>query len=116
MIYVANSGRNTVEKYSPSGTRLAVLATAGTGPTQVRLPWNLAIGPGTGTASWLYVADGNNNRVVVMTTTGAPVGTIGRGGSAPENFSSPRGVSVDPRTGNVAVTDFYGGDVTVWRS
>lgn len=115
MIYVANSGRSTIEKYTPSGTRVAVLATAGTGPTNVRLPWNLVIAPGVGGTPWLYIADGNNNRVVVMTTSGAAVGIIGTGGSAPGNFKSPRAVAVDPVTGTVAITDFYGYDVTLWK-
>ncbi len=115
MIYVANSGRSTVEKYTPSGARVAVLATPGTGPASVRLPWNLTIAPGAGGAPWLYITDGNNNRVVVMTTSGTPVGTIGSGGPGPAGFKSPRGVAVDPATGAVAVTDFYGSDVTLWK-
>lgn len=115
MIYVANSGRNSVEKYTPSGTRVATLAGPGTGTTQVRLPWNLTIAPGTGGTDWLYIADGNNNRVVVMTTTGTAVGTIGAS-SGPGKFSSPRGVAVNPVNGQVAVTDFYGYDVTLWSS
>ena len=113
MVYVANSGRNSVEKYTPDGSRVAVLATAGNGPTQVRLPWNLTI-DGTGGAEWLYVADGNNDRVLVLTTAGAPVGTIGTGANGAAAFHSPRGVAVEPGTGKVAVTDFYGHDVTIW--
>jgi tripartite motif-containing protein 71 len=113
-IYVSNSGANNVLKFSPTGTLLATLATQGTGPTNVRLPWNLSIAGPPGDER-LLIADGNNNRIVVLTLSGTPITTFGGPGSGPGQFSSPRGVAVNPVDGTIAVADFNNNRISLWR-
>lgn len=113
-VYVSNRGSNTIQKYSPSGTLLATLATAGSGSTQVRTPWNLTIEGAPG-SEVLYVADGGNGRVLVLSTTGSPLGSIGSRGSGPGQLMDPRSVAIDPVTGTVAVADFGNNRISLWR-
>lgn len=108
-VYVANSGHNTVEKYTPAGTLVATLATPGSGPTNVNLPWNLTISGGN-----LYIADGNNGRVVIMTLTGTPVSTFGSSGAGMGQLSTPRSVAVSPFNGAIAVGDFGNNEISLW--
>jgi DNA-binding beta-propeller fold protein YncE len=79
----------------------------------VKLPWNLFIG-GEWPNELLYIADGNNHRIVVLTLTGDPVFTFGSPGTGPGRFSSPRGVSVDPTDGTIAVADFGNDRIALW--
>jgi DNA-binding beta-propeller fold protein YncE len=112
-VYVANRDSSTVQKYSPSGTLLATLATAGSGPTNVRSPWNLLV-TGPAGAEVLYIADGGNGRILVLSLTGAPLGSFGQPGSGDGQLAEPRSVAVDPVTGAFAVADFGNDRISLW--
>lgn len=42
----------------------------------------------------LYVSDTHNNRIVCLTTGGAPLGVIGARGDGPGQFIYPKGLGV----------------------
>jgi DNA-binding beta-propeller fold protein YncE len=65
------------------------------------LPAALAVGPTTGE---LYVADTDNNRIVLYLPTSPDPVPMGQKGAGPDQFQSPAGVAVD-RQGNVYVAD-----------
>ena len=116
-VYVADSGNNKIEKFNAStGALVSTLATSGTGPTNVRLPWNLTVA-GPSSDRRLYITDGTNNRVVVMSLTGNPICTFGSTGSGNGHFSSPRSVAVYPKDQDptqVAVADFGSNRIALW--
>jgi tripartite motif-containing protein 71 len=113
-IYVASSGNQKVEKFTATGQLMATLATRGTGATNVKQPWNLAVYGELGSER-LLITDAVNNRVVILTTSGSPVATFGASGSGGAFFNSPRGVAVNPVTGVIAVTDFYNNRISLWH-
>lgn len=106
-LYIANTGKNTVEKRSPSGSVLDTLATAGGGATQVRMPNGLALDGST-----LYVADSGNDRILVLTTSGGAVASFGSTGSSGPHFDDPRGV--DAQGSKVAVADYGNNRIALW--
>ncbi len=65
------------------------------------LPWGIAV---DGTATNLYVADTNNNRIMRFLTTGSLSGTFGSFGTGNGQFNFPKGVSVDASS-NIYVAD-----------
>jgi hypothetical protein len=73
------------------------LATAGRGAGNVRGPINLTI-TGAAGSERLYIADGNNNRIVIMTVDGSPLGTFGSLGSGPGQLSLRTAWRFDPPT------------------
>jgi DNA-binding beta-propeller fold protein YncE len=119
-VYVANATSSTVVRFSPDGTKLATLATVGSGPTQVKSPHGLRIA-----GERLFVADAGNDRVVVLGTGvqgdppgppgGQPIGTFGTTGNNAGQFDDPRGVAVDPTDGDIAVADFANNRISVWK-
>lgn len=104
-LYVANSGKDTVEEYSPAGSLLKTLATPGRGATQVMSPNGLDLITENG-AAHLYIADTGNDRIVVLTSSGGAVATFGNTGTGAALLDTPRGVSVSPVNGQVAVADY----------
>lgn len=68
--YVADSGNNRVQKYSPSGTHLSSIGTS-----DLSNPSGVAID----SAGNLYVADTGNNRAVKYTSAGVLAATYGQG-------------------------------------
>ena len=107
-LYVSNSGANRVDKYSPAGSLLATVASSGTGDQQVRQPWNLVV-----VGNDLFVADGLNNRILVLRLDGSYVTQFNGDGTAAGRFDSPRGVAVGP-DGTVAAVSFRSNRVTYW--
>jgi tripartite motif-containing protein 71 len=103
-VFVSDSGNNRLLKCSRSGT-CQVLASAGTGPGQVKNPNGLAIVAGN-----LFVADSGNNRVEVLSaSTGTFISTFGQG-----FLNSPRDVAVDPSGRFAYVSNFRLNSVSVW--
>ncbi len=103
-VYVANSGANKIQRYTKTGTGMTVLA-----PT-VNLPWNMEIAGGK-----LYIADGNNGRVVVLTLANSAVTTFGSDGTCTNCLSAPRSVAIDTSAGTVAVADFNNNRISIWN-
>jgi DNA-binding beta-propeller fold protein YncE len=114
-VYVSNRGPSTVQKFSPSGALLATLANHGTGPTNVRTPWNLTI-VGPPGEQILLVADGGNGRILALSTSGQPLGSFGSPGSGDGQLLDPRSVAVDPVTGGFAVADFGNDRISLWSA
>jgi DNA-binding beta-propeller fold protein YncE len=82
---------------------LAKWGTTGSGSTNFNTPWGLAVSSATGT---IYVGDWANNRVQVLDSAGAFLGSwSGTTGVGTTGFLEVPGVAVDPATGNVYVTD-----------
>jgi DNA-binding beta-propeller fold protein YncE len=113
-VYVSNSGSNRVDRYSETGTHQLTLASVGTGATNVRQPWNLEIA-GTGADQRIYIADGTNSRIVVLSLAGDPVMLLGAIGTGDGEFQSPRSVAVNPVDGTIAVTDFLNNRISLWK-
>ena len=84
------------------------------GPTNVSQPWNLAV-VGPAGSERLFISDGNNGRVVIMTVAGAPLATFGTPGTGPGQFMSPRSVAVRPSDGRIAVADFDNNRISLWQ-
>lgn len=108
-IYVSIAGASRIERYSPNGTLLATLATPGSGNRQVRQPWNLQIA-----RDRLFIADGLNNRVLVLRTDGTYITQFDGSGTPAGRFVSPRGLAVGA-DGTVAVVSFATNRVTLWK-
>ena len=62
----------------------------------------------------LYVVDTDNNRVVVMTFTGAGVRVFGSKGSGPGQLSDPCGIALDG-FGNALVADSNNRRIVVYK-
>jgi DNA-binding beta-propeller fold protein YncE len=93
---------------------MSTLATVGTGATNVRQPWNLDI-VGSGPNQRIYIADGINNRIVVMALGGEPITLLGAAGTGDGELQSPRGVAVNPVNGTIAVADFLNNRISLWK-
>ena len=114
-VYVANTGNNRVEKYTPAGSKIANLTTNGVGATNTKAPVGLRIA-GTGPDAVLLIADGGNDRVVVLSLGGAAVSTFGGTGTGANQFDQPQGVAMNPVTGLIAVADHLNNRVSLWQT
>ena len=95
--YVADTYNSAIDHYDKNGNLLWRVAASGAGPDQFAFPSGVGIGPNES----VYVADSRNHRIQVLDhTTGAYVSQFD---CAP--CKDPRGVAVDPATGNIYVSD-----------
>ena len=107
-VWVANTGNNQVDKFSPSGVQLTIVAATGNGSGQNgRL--NGPGGVATDATGNVYVADTRNNQVEEFTATGTFVRVFTANGLAGHDantgqLKSPSGVAVDA-AGDVYVAD-----------
>jgi DNA-binding beta-propeller fold protein YncE len=119
-VWVAEEGNDRVQEFSETGGYITAFGSAGSGAGQLEAPMDIAF-----TGSDLYVTDQNNERVDEFTTSGTFVKTIGWGvsngeekletctsscragiaGSGGGQFYIPRGVTVDPISGNLYVVN-----------
>ncbi len=102
-LYVTSG--NQVLRYNKDGTGKTVL------PATVSLPWNLTLSGGK-----LYVADGNNGRVLILTLADNATTSFGATGSCADCLSGPRSVALDPTSNNMAVADFLNNRVSIWAT
>lgn len=109
-LYVGDTWAHRVEKLSASGAYLGQwgrviprtgLTANGSKDGQFYFPRGVAFDPAGGN---VWVADQNNNRIEVFTTTGTWLATYGGPGTAPGQFSVPRALTVTP-DGDVYVAD-----------
>lgn len=85
------------------------IATRGRDPGQLNLPRDVKLGPD----GLLYITDGGNFRVQVLTTDGKFVRMWGKAGMRFGQFSRPKGISVDA-SGNVFVVDAAFGNFQIF--
>ncbi len=82
-VFVADTGNDRVEEFSTTGKLLGTIGGPGTGDGEFDQPEGVAVGGST-----LYVADTGNDRVEEFSTvTGAYVGEITKGMSAPQGLA-----------------------------
>lgn len=106
-VYVTDVSDHLVKVFSHSGKFLRSFGGEGTDVGRFAFPNGIALG----TDGLLYVADSNNRRVQVLTTTGRVEEVIGHFGSA--RFALPRAVAFD-RLGQLHVVDTMDGKVYVF--
>jgi DNA-binding beta-propeller fold protein YncE len=119
-VWVAEEGNDRVQEFSEAGAYLGAFGSAGKGSGQLEAPMDIAFAAGN-----IYVSDQNNNRVDEFSTAGSFVKAIGWGvangeskletcttscqagiaGSGNGQFNAPRGLTTDPVSGNLYVTD-----------
>jgi tripartite motif-containing protein 71 len=95
VVYVADTGAGSIERFSSSGQPLGRL-----GSVALMRPVALAVGPG----GVVYVADAGLDRILELSPAGALLASWGGPGSAPGRFEQPAGIAVDS-AGEVFVTD-----------
>ncbi len=106
-VWVADSGANTVAVFEPGGTRVTTL-TGGPG-TPFLSPSGIAV---DALAGEVIVADQLNSRLQVFDLAGNWRRCLGRQGSSPGRFGSPRGLAVDA-LGRIFISDVFQGRVQV---
>jgi DNA-binding beta-propeller fold protein YncE len=109
-LYIGDTWAHRIEKLSSTGAYLGQwgrviartgLTTLGNKDGQFYFPRGVAFDPAGGN---IWVADQNNHRIQVFTTTGAWLATYGGRGTALGQFSSPRALTV-ATNGDVYVAD-----------
>jgi DNA-binding beta-propeller fold protein YncE len=71
-LWVSDSGRNHLAEVTPAGALVQYVGKYGSGIGQFSGPAQLAVGPGsTSATTWLYIIDTNNDRVQVFDITNA---------------------------------------------
>jgi DNA-binding beta-propeller fold protein YncE len=103
--FVYVSSGNQIQRYAKDGTGKTVL------PATVSLPWNLTLSNGK-----LYIADGNNGRILILTLSNNATTSFGSTGSCTNCLSAPRSVALDPTSNEIAVADFLNNRVSIWTS
>lgn len=93
------------------GTLIRDIGKRGTGPGDLNLPRDAAIGPD----NRLYVVDGGNFRVQVFELDGNFQSTFGSIGRSYGQFSRPKGIAIDGG-GNVYVSDAAFGNFQIFDS
>jgi YD repeat-containing protein len=119
-VWVTEEGNDRVQEFSETGEYLGKFGSAGTGAGQFGDPVSITI-----TGGDFYIADDTDNRIAEFSTSGAFVKAIGWGvtngeakletctsscqdgiaGSGNGQFSGLRGVTVDPVSGNLYVSE-----------
>ena len=103
-IYHANTGDDTVYKYSSDGALVAQWGGSGNGAGQFNVPSGIAIDQ----YNQVYVTDYDNNRVQKFTSEGIYISEWGGAGNGPGQFSGPKGIAIDSH-GYLYVADVFNG-------
>ena len=110
-LIVADIDGGHVLAWDRDGKLLRQIAGPGEGPSQLRRPTNLAIGP-DGT---VFVTDTDLQVVKVFKQDGTFVRIIGVPGDRPGNFARPKGIAVDPEE-RVYVADAQWGVIQLFTA
>ena len=100
-MYVADSGNNLIQEFSPNGTYITSWGTEGSENGQFRVPSGLD----TDASGNVYVADRYNNRIQEFSPNGTYITSWGVVGSENGQFKYPSAAAIDSRSGNVYVAD-----------
>jgi DNA-binding beta-propeller fold protein YncE len=111
-VYVSNTTKSKVEKYDQNGTLLDTLATPGGGVTNVRKPAGLRIA-GDGADARIWIADLDNDRVLILELDGDADTSFGTFGSGDGQFSMTRDIALGPNR-TAAVADFANNRISLW--
>ncbi|HWC49103.1 MAG TPA: NHL repeat-containing protein [Solirubrobacterales bacterium] len=99
-LWVADSGNNRLEKFSPSGSLLNNISGEGTEPGKLKEPAAITVAPDGS----IWVADTGNNRIQQWNPNLTFVRAIGKEGSGGGEFKTPYAIFADP-SGNIWVAD-----------
>lgn len=106
-VYVIDAGgvdageRHRVVQFDGEGRYIRAFGRRGVGKGEFNLPVDGAVAP-DGT---LYVLDAGNFRVQAFSPEGHWLRAFGRVGTGPGELARPRGIAVDPVSGNIFVSD-----------
>lgn len=101
-VYVVDQGNFQIKIFSTStGRMIKRFGQFGTDPEngELRAPYGIAV-----TRNRIFVSDTAVDKILVFTTTGRFVSTIGEKGSGPGEFNQPAGLTIDP-AGKLLVAD-----------
>ena len=101
MVYVADSGNNRVQKFTPEGKLLAVIDSKGEGGGRLNEPFGLCVDDN----GILYVTEYGSNTVSMFTSKGRFLGYIGD--SDGSSFKYPWFI-VSDQTGRLYISDHNG--------
>jgi sugar lactone lactonase YvrE len=99
-VFVADTGNNRIQKFTPQGAYQIEWGTPGAAAGQFNIPVDVAAGPDGS----VYVADSGNNRIQRFSTDGGFVSQWGTQGTLDGQFSGLNGVAVGP-DGSVYASD-----------
>jgi tripartite motif-containing protein 71 len=104
--YVADDNHNRVLVYSAGGALIGRWGAGGGdgSPGSGRGQFNHPTGVAVNAGGYVYVADTNNNRIVMLTPGGSVLNEWGSRGTSGGRFHGPRGIAVDG-AGSVYVVD-----------
>jgi RHS repeat-associated protein len=108
-VWVADTGNNRIEEFSPEGTYMAAYGTAGSGNGQFSKPQGIAID----NEGNVWVADTGNNRVQVLSSTGVYIQQFGTVGSGAGQMKEPTDIATDT-SHHIYVLDAGNGRVQTW--
>ena len=100
-VYVADAGKNRIQKFASDVTYLTQWGTAGGGNGQFETPYDIAVDRDGN----VRVVDQGNNRVQVFDAGGAYLTQWGNHGAGDGQFDNPAGITTDD-DGNVYVPDW----------
>ncbi len=86
--WVADTDKNRIVEYGPTGTLLAAYGSLGTGHVQFDDPSDIKV-----LGSDVYVSDTRNDRVEILNLKGEWVGQIGSEGNGGGQFNHPEGIA-----------------------
>jgi DNA-binding beta-propeller fold protein YncE len=105
-VYVTDLGSNRVEKFDSNGDYLAQFGSTGSGPGQFLDPIDVTVDGATGDVDVVDGSSNGNHRVEKFDANGNFLAQFGSYGSGcPGQFQDPFGIAVDPRNGDVYVSD-----------
>jgi tripartite motif-containing protein 71 len=111
-VVVADTDNHKIAKYDNDGNYLWEVGGFGTALNKLKNPHSVAVGA-DGT---IYVADTQNQRVVIMNENGTALSSFGSKGNGDGQFQFNRSVTVDPADGTLWVSDSVRGVVQHFSS
>jgi hypothetical protein len=107
--YVADTGNNRIQKFSPSRSHLATWGgpDPGSGDGQFNGPTSVAVDYDGN----IYVTDKGNSRIQMLNSSGAFVASWGSYGSDANQLNTPGGLAVNSVTGDLYAVDTINGRI-----
>src|SRR5579859_3789505 len=99
-LYVVDQGHNRIQKFSPTGERLAAWGKPGINPGQFAGPSGIAVDQDGN----VYVSEAETTRVQKLSSEGRPLEQWGTEGREPAQFESPAGLALNSQ-GDIYVVD-----------